>query len=1213
LVKNYTLRKRLHILLASLTVFSSVGVFAQPNKTNLEFIENKGQWDKQVRYKGDMNGGAFFLRSSGVTVLLHNQEDYRRIAESTHGHSHDDASANRGSSNILRSHAYAVDFVGANPRAALLADKPLNTYNNYYIGEDPAKWASNCKIYQAVTYKDIYPNIDARYYTSNGQLKYDLIVHPGGDVNRIAMKYDGVSSMKIKNEQLLINTTVGDVKELAPYTYQTGVAGRVKIDCRYKLRDNILTFNVDDYDRKSTLVIDPGIVFVTFTGSSADNWGFTATYGNDGSFYAGGIVFGDGFPVSTGAFQGGFQNGDNTDDGTGGRAVDIGIMKFNASGSDRLYATYLGGGGNEQPHSLVVDGAGNLVVAGRTNSNNYPLVPANNRFGPNGGRDIIITRLNPTGTALLGSIRIGGSGDDGVNIKVRRDGAQSLQQYYGDDARSEVILDRAGNVVMAGCTRSGDFRTTPGSFQPFSGGGSQDGVLIKLTPNLNSVLFSSFIGGSGNDAAYVLAINPLNGDINVAGGTESNNLRGTSPASLFPSNQGGIDGFMSVISPDGSTIRQTTYMGTSGTDQVYGIQFDRKGFPYVMGTTTGNWPQINATYGEVGGKQFIAKVQPDFGSWIFSTRFGTNTPLPNLSPTAFLVDRCENVYVSGWGGNISAQWTTSAGTTGMSVTGDALQTGTDGRDLYFFVLAKNAQSRLFASFFGQFGGLGEHVDGGTSRFDQNGVIYQAVCANCFGGALFPTQPPGGVWAASNGTGTGGCNLAAIKIEFNLAGVGSGVQAAINSVKNDTVGCLPLTVDFSDTVSNAQVYEWNFGDGSPSVTTPPNTPVSHTYTSVGTFRVRLVATDLTTCNERDTSFVNIVVRDDAATPLGFNVIKLDPCDSFKYQFDNTSIPAPGKVFTDSSFVWDFGDGSPKVRGGLTPPVFHQYQSAGVYNVTMQLIDTNFCNFGDPPVTQIVRVAPFVRAIFETPASGCIPYTASFNNTSLAGTSFIWDFGDGTSSTDVSPTHLYAIPGQYAVVLIANDPGTCNKSDTSRPFIITVSENPEADFNFLPIIPEENSPTNFFNNSIGATNYVWDFGDGTILRTIRRDTTVRHQYNKTAAFNACLTAINQFGCRDTACLEVRAIIRAKVGVPNAFTPGRADDNGIVKVLGFGIDKMTFRIYNRWGQKIFESTDVNKGWDGRFKGQIQPMDVYTYTLDVQFSDGSKQRLTGDITLLR
>jgi hypothetical protein len=364
----------------------------------------------------------------------------------------------------------------------------------------------------------------------------------------------------------------------------------------------------------------------------------------------------------------------------------------------------------------------------------------------------------------------------------------------------------------------------------------------------------------------------------VGGSTVSADLPGDKTGVVNPTFRGGVcDGFVSIISNDGSNLIKTSYFGTPGNDMLYGIQFDKFSFPYIMGTTTGAWPVFNATFSQTGGKQFISKLKPDLSGFEYSTVYGTNSPTPNISPIAFLVDRCENVYVSGWGGEINntqAAAYPNSGTTGLSVTPDAIQRSTDGSDFYFFVLEKNATRQLYGSFFGQFStnGGGEHVDGGTSRFDRQGVIYQAMCANCGRTATFPTTP--GVWSPNNGSRD--CNLAAIKIAFNLAGIAASIQATINGVPRDTSGCVPLTVDFTDTVASGKSYRWNFGDGTPDVTT--TTPAArHTFNNVGSYLVKLVSIDSSSCNISDSAYTTIRVRNDEAI-LGFTPVKLPPCQS-----------------------------------------------------------------------------------------------------------------------------------------------------------------------------------------------------------------------------------------------------------------------------------------------------------------------------------------------
>lgn len=1164
---------------------------------NIEFIENKGQWDSHVKFQSEVPGGSFFIRKGGFTVLQHNKDDLKQAQEIIHGHGNDQSK--RSSPFVMRSHAYAVDFAGASDNVELVPDKPLEYYNNYFIGNDPSKWASNCKVYQGITAKGIYPGVDVRFYSDKGSMKYDIIVQPGADISKIVLRYAGADNLEVRDKQLVIKTSVGDVKESDPYTYQYEKSQRKQVSAKYVLIGKEIRFDVKNYNRNEILIIDPTLIFSSFTGSTGDNWGFTATYGPDGCFYGGGINLKSGYPTTTGAFQTNWAGGNS-----GTNATDISISKLSPNGTSRIYATYLGGSGNEQPHSLVVDGAGNLIVAGRTNSADYP-VTGQGQIGPGGGYDIVVTKFNAAGSALIGSKKIGGKSDDGVNIAI--ESFNSLQQNYGDNGRSEVIVDGGGNIYVASCTRSTDFPKTPLAFQQ-NNAGAQDAVVMKFDPGV-SLSFASYLGGSANDAGYVLSLAP-NGDIYVGGGTESTNFPGTSAGVIHSTNQGGIDGFVSIISNNGIAIIRSTYVGTGGTDQVYGVQFDKFGFPYICGQTRGNWPIINAAYSVAGAPQFIAKLQPDLSGYIYSTRFGKPAGVPNISITAFLVDNCENVYVSGWGGTVDGQFPSSL-TTGMPVTPDAIKKTTDGNDFYFFVLKKNATAQLFGSFWGQDGGLADHVDGGTSRFDKQGVIYQAICANCFGNAVYLTTP--GVVAPTNGTtqpsGTvTGCNLAMLKISFDFAGVDAGLQSMINGVKRDTVGCAPLKVDFIDTVANAVTYYWYFGDGSspnPVITTVPTT--SHTYNLPGFYQVMLIAEDSTTCNIRDTAYLHIKAGSLPAT-LDFNPVKLSPCDSLKFRFDNLS--SSTRPFTNTSFIWDFGDNSPTITAG-SASVFHSYSSPGTYTVKLTLVDTAYCNAPDT-LKKTISIAPLVVAQFETPPTGCIPYTAKFTNTSIAGQSFIWDFGDGTTSTAMNPVHTYTAAGPYTITLIANDPNTCNLADTTSA-TITVFPNPTSNFTFSPDPPVENTPTSFNNlASPDAVKFKWLFGDGDSLLTNSR-LQVKHQYNATGTYNACLIAINSAGCADTLCQDVKAVVAALVDVPNAFTPNRGDANSVVYVRGFGITKIRFIIWNRWGQKVFETNDKNIGWDGKYKGVIQPMDVYAYTLDVEFFDGTKTIKKGDITLIR
>jgi gliding motility-associated-like protein len=1211
----------------------SAGLFAQ---SYLNFVENKGQWDASIKFKSEMPGGAIVLKNAGYRVMQYNVQDYDQLTETLHSLKGRDKHADKingnesdksvihgdvGAELNLRSHTYEVKFLNANPNPVIVPDKVQNNYNNYILGNDPSKWASNCKIYQAITYKNVYPNIDIRFYTSNATLKYDVIVHPGGDPSKVILYFDGVDGLKVKDESLQIKTSVGTIQEMAPYTYALNKDQRNDVACSYEVRGNFVQFKLNSaYDKSSTLVIDPSVIFISYTGSTADNWGFTATYDGAGNFYAGGVVFGDGFPASNGAFQGNFKPG-------GSLKIDMGIMKFDPLGINRIYATYIGGNGDDQPHSLVVDRNGNLIIAGRTSSTDYPTRGVTKLFGSGGGFDIVVTKLNVNGSALVGSMVIGGSANDGVNIDPnypQNTGTTSIRRNYGDDSRSEVITDNNNNILVASVTQSTNFRTTPGAFQTtagarVAGGRYQDGVLLKIDANVDNVIFSSFLGGNNDDAAFVLSNNPLNGDIYVAGATLSTDFPGDKTGSLFATNQGKADGFIASIKSDGSTINKSTYIGTSAEDILFGIQFDKLGFPYITGTSSGSFPVINSPFntknpGQSNGKQFIAKLTPDFSSFVFFTNFGSPTAsIPSLSITAFLVDRCQNMYVSGWGGsNIGTDYTTGS-LDGMLVSSDAYKKVSDGADFYFFILSKNADSLIYATFFGQDAGFADHVDGGTSRFDPNGTIYQSICS-CGGGR--GTNPrtsivgTPGSWSPNRGNNS--CNLLAVKLAFYSAGVSAGVQSSIGGRLRDSTGCVPLTVDFIDTVAAAKTYYWDFnGDGTNDLTTTiPK--ASFTYNVVGIYRVRLIAEDLNSCNERDTSYMNISVRSDAVTNLNFAYAVVPPCANRTYQFTNLATAPPGKTFNANSFQWNFGDGSPVVNSNDGPRT-HTFPSDGTYIVRLTLKDPLFCN-EDDYIEQTVRVSNSFAPNFIADTA-CIGTATKFTYTGVGGASFVWNFGDGTpTSTIADPSHIYAAPGVYAVTVDVTDNNTCDVVKTkSFTKSILVSPNPTSLFDYTPRTNGANQIYTFTNLSTGGASYYWDFGDSKAISTNRRDTTIRYSFNASGTYNVCLSTINTVGCLVKYCEPIVAEVNPLFDIPNAFSPNGDGVNERIYVRGFGVAKMTWKIYNRWGVLVYLGTNLNEGWDGKYNGKIQPQEVYNYTLEIEFSDKAKAFKKGDITLLR
>jgi FOG: PKD repeat len=1174
---------------------AGVGSNEKHDRAPLEFVENKGQWNAPFLFKASTAHSDFYLEKKGFTVVLAANDNLLKIHEMKEG--------KLPAPQQLKFHAYKVHFVGAQEAELVEGKKSQPHFYNYFLGNNPTNWKTNIHPCLNVDYSNVYQGVDLHVASADADVKYDFIVQPGSDISQIKLQYEGVEKLSVKNDNLLVQTSVGTVEEMKPYAYQYRDGRQIEVMCRYKISGDVVSFSFPrGYDETIPLIIDPTIRFATFTGSTSDNWGFTATYDAQGNLYAGGNCAGTGYPTTVGpTYQGGGPGGGN---GTT-YLSDISITKFNAGGTGIVWSTYIGGSDNEQPHSMVVDPSGNLVVAGRTYSNNFPTHTQayDATFNTSGNADMVIFKLGATG-AMVNSTYYGGELEDGANISSAWGTVTSLKHSYGDDARSEVLTDNAGNVYVATCTQNSGLPGVAGTF-----GGAQDGLVLKFNSGLSTLNWGRYIGGTGDDAAYVLAFNKAQTVLYVAGGVTGSALpAGSTTGTIYPNPRGGIDGFIARFDNSTNALLNATYIGSPAYDQCFGIQVDTDDDVYVMGNTLGTEASFPSTAGVAsnpGGAQFIMKLAPTLaGPAMYNLRFGTpNASAVNISPVAFLVDTCQNVYVSGWGGPTASNGGSTAGmptyfpATNPVTPGGILSTSTDGGDFYFYVVSKNGINLQFAGFYGGVN-LGEHVDGGTSRFDKYGVIYQAICGGCGGLSTLPTTT--GSYSQQNRSNN--CNLAAIKIEFNLGEV----RAQAGAEPNASI-CLGEAVTFSNNSFNAAAYEWDFGDGSPGSTL--QIPAPHTYTSVGIYTVRMIAINPNACKVRDTVYLQITV-DTNRLDANFEVQKLDSCTLFRASVTNLSrYGTEPNAPANTTFQWFWGDGNSDV--GVTPPI-HSYAAVGTYTITMVMIDTFTCNSPDTVQRTVSYNNSFVKADFTVPP-GCERTDISFSNVSTLGETYIWYFGDGDTSHSATPMHSYDTAGTYRIVLYAFNPATCNQVDSVIKEI-KINPSPVADFTYAPLVPERNVPTTFTNKSTGAILYNWDFGDKVGSQEINPS----HFYKRTGKYTVCLVASNTEGCSDTICKVVEADVMPLVDVPTAFTPNGDGKNDVFYVRGAAIESANLAVYNRWGQKLFEVTNVPAndpayGWDGNYKGKKQPLESYAFVMSGIFIDGTTFYKKGNVTLLK
>ncbi len=1072
-------------LCTSLLSFSSYAHLPE-EKPSLSFVQNKGQWENEVRYRAAIGGGYVWLEEGRFTFLFHNQQDMDALHRAHHGEKIPAAEQ------LIRKQAYRLLFTGANPSVKVSADNSQQVYHNFYLGADPSRWVSKAATYARVQYSHLYPGIHLQVHSEEGYFKYDFIVTPGTDPALIGWRYEGISPL-LKDGDLILHSQAGTILEKAPVAWQEINGEKIQVPCRYVLREGQVSFQFPSgYDARYTLVIDPTLIFSSYSGSGADNWGFTATYDNQGNLYSGSVAFAAGYPTTTGASQTTFSGG----------TTDVVISKFSSAGNTLLYSTYLGGNNSEVPHSLIVDEADNLYVMGTTGSNNFPITGGSfqtsfqggsavsvNNINYSNGSDIFISRFNATGTSLLSSTYVGGNGNDGLNL------AAGLRFNYADQMRGEIVLDAAGNVYVASSTLSGNFPVTGGSLSNTLRG-TQDGCAFKMDANLSGLAWSTYIGGSsgsGNDASYSIKI-AANNDVYICGGTTTNDFPVTGGTLLTTAPGGATDAYIVALSGSDGSQLYGTYLGTNAYDQTYLLEIDIDENIYVVGQTQGSYPISGGVYSVPNSTQFIHKLNPTLSATLFSTTFGSgNLGTINIAPTAFLVDNCKNIYVSGWGGGTNAATNGGPGgnTNNMPITADAYRPTTDGSDFYFIVLDRDATSLLYGSYFGS-GSLQEHVDGGTSRFDKNGVIYQAVCAGCGGSNNFPTTP--GVWSTTNGSSN--CNLGVIKMEFNYTGVVASADAAPNVIACDP----PFEVNFTGTAGVPQ-HRWDFGDGT-GTSTQPNP--SYVYTDTGSYTVMYIAIDSTSCNIADTAYLSVLILEAEEFSAQFNVDPYDPClsDTLNVHFEFTGTGA-------DSLVWDMGDGT--IYNSTT--VNHTYYTQNTYIVSMTAYDFD-CGKTETFTDTIVYLAQPIYANADAAPNviACDPpFEVHFTGTASV-PQHRWDFGDGTgTSTQPNPSYVYTDTGSYTVMYIAIDSTSCNIADTAYlSVLILEAEEFSAQFNVDPYDPclSDTLNVHFEFTGTGADSLVWDMGDGTIYNS----TTVNHTYYTQNTYIVSMTAYD-FTCGKT----------------------------------------------------------------------------------------------------
>ena len=1022
------------LVLLRLSAYAAAGQAAPASAAAPEYLPNHGQWPVAAQLRADIAPGLRLFAEADRLVWL--RYDAAAWAEWAH---HAVGNPRAAPTGHVGAHAWAVEFVGAAPGAVARPEgATVGPVRNFLLGADARRWATGVRATAAARYAALWPGIDLRLHASpRGEFEYDLEVRPGADPGRAVFRYRGLTDVRLDaaTGHLHLRTALGELTEAAPIAWQPdGTGGRRAVPVRFVVATEAtrgrepttrVSFELPrGYDRTRPLTIDPVLVFATHSGSTAPVFGHTATYDHFGHLYAAGPCYDPGYPATLGAFDLTHSN----DTVSGGYAnPDVAISRYAPDGSTLRYATYLGGTAPDYPHSLLVNRRGDLLVLGTTQSADFPTTAAayDTTFGQ--GFDVFVARLDSTGARLVGSTYLGAEADDGYT-------QTGLPFFYGDGFRGDLAVDTLDRVYVATTTVSAGFPFTAGAVRP-PAGYREAAVVARFSADLRALDWAAGLGQVAS--AYSLYL-PPSGAPYVVGATHSTGLA-TTPGTLAPDSTRGTaarqrDGFIAQLSPDGDSIRAATYLRASRTRQPASQTFFVQGIPgssdvAVLGSSTGPYAISAGRWGQAGGGLVIQRLSADLMQRRWATTLGhpvttagtTGVTTDNLSPTAFLVDRCGALYVSAWGN-----------TTGLPTTTNAIQRTTDGQDLYMLVLTPDATALEYATYLGGQSANAfaeEHVDGGTSRFDPQGRIYQSICTNS---ANFPTTA--GAWSTTNQVLNFQYDVVAVKLDFErrlVQAVGTAVDAGGGAPAYLTV---PATVQFVNrsTTFAGTTYEWRFGDGSaPSTQTAPQ----HTYTRAGVFGVTLIARDAGSCAGADTTRFELTVhRPDTTLTGSFAVCRGD------------SVRLTGALLEPGSFTWSPGatlSDSTALAPLAAPDTTTTYQATGI--LATGAVPTQRVRWlTTVRVLDSLRAAGAVTALGGGPATGLTaPATVQLVNTTTGGASaggprWQWDFGDGSApDTTRAPRHTYQRGGTYSIRLLATDPESCNGADFIQ-FVLALNQ-------------------------------------------------------------------------------------------------------------------------------------------------------------------------------
>jgi hypothetical protein len=647
-------------------------LFTNDSNLPLYFIENQGQFDDSVKYYARASHHTILFTDSGFSICLH------RKGKRTQAHRH-------------RHHFLRLWPVEMEKGVKVTAENPQTGKINYLRGNDPGAWKKNIATYQSLVYRNLYTGIDMEFYGTNRQLKYDIIIRPGGDPAGIAFNCEGAESLHVTERGDLSMTFIDDdvLVQRKPLIFQEISGKRMAVPGRFKIlqKGSNLSygFEVASYDKRHPLVIDPVITSSTYLGGSSWDKAQDVTMDGAGNIYIVGWTESFDFPLRN-PIQKTHKGKEFV------YITDIFITKMNPEGNKLIYSTFLGGSIYKQKNaadfakSIAVDWSGNCYITGYTNSEDFPTKEA---FQPKlaGGYDAFVAKINASGSALDYATFLGGKGDDyGHGIAVDKSGNAFVTGYTtskdfpdrndpkqspvdqfdvyivklnitgsaldyatflggsGNDYSRDLAVDAEGRAYVTGYTNSPDFPTR-NALQPKPAGGRSNAFAVRLKATGGGLDYATYLGGSKDDYASAIAVNSSN-HAYITGKTNSDDF--PTERALQKSKAENYDAFVVQIKSSGRSLNFSTYLGGNSVDDGQGIDVDSSGNTYVTGhTRSTDFPTKDSFQNRNAGglDAFVTKINATGEILDYSTYIGGNGTDFGLGIVA---DDADNAYVTGY-------------------------------------------------------------------------------------------------------------------------------------------------------------------------------------------------------------------------------------------------------------------------------------------------------------------------------------------------------------------------------------------------------------------------------------------------------------------------------------------------------------------------------------------------------------------------------------